>query len=707
MRLRVLIIEDSPNDAALAVLELEEAGHEVTHIRVQTAAALKTALKDESWQIIISDHSMPGFNSLEALAIVQKTGLDIPFIILSGTIADETAIEAMRQGARDYLTKGRIKRLPVVVEREIKETAARRSAAESLNESQQSLQIFLDYTYDWEYLLEPGGTMVYISPSCERITGYSAEEFYRNPKLMQELVHPADQRLFLDHRRDIRTLENACSVDFRILTKSGETRWIAHACQAVFDYNGKWLGRRVSNRDITARKRAFEDLIEAQDRLAGSEAQLTQVIDLMPQLISVRDWNEKQILSNKAFDDFFGPGSNDNVGAAQYNTEEDREIMIGGKTLAVLERVRDAAGTEHDMLDTRVPYRYIGEEGQQTYAVLEVATDLTIIKKAEEALRDSEKRYRTIVSNVNDALIIHDLKGKIVDVNENACNLLGYTREEMIGTKLKAIDSEDSARLIKDRVARIMADGSAMFESLEKRKDGTFVPVEVSAKLVSMDGVGLIQAFNRDITDRRTAEKEQAESYKRLKATLAGTVNVTLAISTMKDPYTAGHELRVTQLALAIARELEYDANSLANLEIAGKLHDVGKIVVPAEILNKPGRLSDVEFSMIKVHAQYGYEILKESELENEVLMIAWQHHERNDGSGYPKGLKKAGISQGAQIVAVADVVEAMSSHRPYRPALGIDVALEQIMKDRGKLLTPEIVDICVDLFTNKGFVFT
>ncbi len=327
-------------------------------------------------------------------------------------------------------------------------------------------------------------------------------------------------------------------------------------------------------------------------------------------------------------------------------------------------------------------------------------------KQAEEDLHNSEQRYRTIVENINDALHIVDLKGNILDVNENACRQLGYTHKEMIGKNLKDIDIGGSKNIVQEKLKHIEKENSVVFESLEVKKDGSLLPVEVSAKLISSEGNGLVQAFVRDITHRKAAEEEQSKSYEKLKATLEGTVNALSAVSEHRDPYTAGHQERVAKIACAIAKEMGLSSERCEDIRIAGKLHDIGKIEVPAEILSKPGKLTNVEFSMIKVHSTAGYNILKEAELPCGVAETVLEHHERLDGSGYPQGLTTGEISIAARIMAVADVVEAMSSHRPYRAAFGVDKALEEIEKNRGKLYDPDVVDACVKLFREKGFEF-
>jgi len=173
-----------------------------------------------------------------------------------------------------------------------------------------------------------------------------------------------------------------------------------------------------------------------------------------------------------------------------------------------------------------------------------------------------------------------------------------------------------------------------------------------------------------------------------------------------RDPYTAGHQQRVARLACAIACDMALGGDEDEGIRLGGMIHDIGKIHLPAEILSKPGRLSDMEFALVKSHTRVGYDILKDIDFPWPVADIAHQHHERLDGSGYPQGLRGDEICLEARIVAVADVVEAMSSHRPYRPALGIDAALKEIEARRGIWFDPEAVDACLRLFRKKGFGF-
>ena len=204
----------------------------------------------------------------------------------------------------------------------------------------------------------------------------------------------------------------------------------------------------------------------------------------------------------------------------------------------------------------------------------------------------------------------------------------------------------------------------------------------------------------------KQAEKKVQQSYKRLQKNMKDIIATIGKIAETRDPYTAGHQLNVSKLSTTIAQEMKLPLNKIEGIRIASLIHDIGKLSVPAEILVKPTKLTEIEFSLIKDHSQIGSDILKSIDFSWPVVKIILQHHERIDGSGYPRGLKGDEILLEAKIICVADVVEAMSSHRPYRPALGIDKALEEIFKNKNILYDPEVVDICLKLFKEKGFKF-
>jgi len=214
------------------------------------------------------------------------------------------------------------------------------------------------------------------------------------------------------------------------------------------------------------------------------------------------------------------------------------------------------------------------------------------------------------------------------------------------------------------------------------------------------------EALQVEVNERKQAEKELKWTTERLGKALEGAIQAMAMMVEMRDSYTAGHQRRVTQLACAIAKKMDLSEDQTSALRLAGLIHDIGKIRVPAEILTNPDGLSEAEFNMIKMHPQAGYEILKTIEFPWPIAQIVYQHHERMNGSGYPSGLSGENILLEARILAVADVVEAMSSHRPYRPALGIDKALLEITQRKGVLYDANVVDACLWLFAERSFKF-
>jgi PAS domain S-box-containing protein/putative nucleotidyltransferase with HDIG domain len=332
-----------------------------------------------------------------------------------------------------------------------------------------------------------------------------------------------------------------------------------------------------------------------------------------------------------------------------------------------------------------------------------------------EQLRQTQAELETALTRYTDlydfapvAYLTLDDRGWVLEANLTASRLLGTERSRLVQQPLAPfIRPEDIKQFGAYLVAVVQGQAAPPLELTLLGKGGAEVAVQLDSLLVP-DAAGHPQVRTSlvDITARRRAEEALKESLDRTTEIQYATIEALATITAVRDPYTAGHQRRVTQLACVVARELGLPADRVAGLRVMGLLHDLGKITIPTEILSKPGKLSDAEFGLIKSHAQAGYEIVKEIRFPWPVAEAILQHHERLDGSGYPSGLTAGEITPEAKILAVADVVEAMASHRPYRPALGIDQALEEITRNRGKLYDPEAVDVCVRLLTEKDFRF-
>jgi HD-GYP domain-containing protein (c-di-GMP phosphodiesterase class II) len=237
-------------------------------------------------------------------------------------------------------------------------------------------------------------------------------------------------------------------------------------------------------------------------------------------------------------------------------------------------------------------------------------------------------------------------------------------------------------------------------------KDGRTIILDCTFQFVRDEqgkATGIL-AEGRDITERKRAEEQLQQTLDSLRKSVGATIQVMVSAVEMRDPYTAGHQIRTADLARAIATEMGLPKDKIDGIRMAGSIHDIGKLSIPAEILSKPTKLTDIEFSLIKEHSHSGYEMLKDVESQWPLAQIVYQHHERMNGSGYPRNLKGDEILIEARIMAVADVVEAMASHRPYRPGLGIEPALEEIEKNKGIVYDNAVADACLRLFREKNY---
>ena len=309
------------------------------------------------------------------------------------------------------------------------------------------------------------------------------------------------------------------------------------------------------------------------------------------------------------------------------------------------------------------------------------------------------------LSSPNAIFIIQDGKFKLV--NPQFVKESGFSEEELLDEdSYKLVYSKDR-KMLRENIVKNLKNGlSSPFEYRTINKSGQLRWALQVVTSITYQEKRAILGNIKDISGIKQAQIRLKESYQRLQKTMQDTIGVIAKVVEVKDPYTSGHQHRVSQLATSIAQELKLPPNKLEGIRIAALVHDIGKISIPAEILSKPTKLNEIEYNLIKDHSQIGYDILKTIDFPWPVAQIILQHHEKINGSGYPRGLKGDEILLEAKIICVADVVEAMSSHRPYRPALGIDKALEEISKNKGILYVPEVVDACLKIFKEKKFKF-
>jgi PAS domain S-box-containing protein len=332
--------------------------------------------------------------------------------------------------------------------------------------------------------------------------------------------------------------------------------------------------------------------------------------------------------------------------------------------------------------------------------------DITDHKRAEEALRESESLSKSLIDYMHDAMIILDWDGSILFANRAAARIIEFERpEEFVGHNMIEYLHPDSLQKAAEDLEAVMA-GKMGFRSEYQLYSvtGRHIWVESIGGKILFRNASVNLVCIRDITERKQAEEELLRTLESLRKAVGATIQVMVSAVEARDPYTAGHQIRSADLARTIATEMGLPQGTIDAIRMAGSIHDIGKLYVPSELLTKPSRLTDIEFSLIKEHSRRGYEMLKDVESPWPLAEIIYQHHERMNGTGYPRNLKGDDILMEARILAISDVVESMGSHRPYRPSLGIVAALEEIEKNRGTLYDTGAVDACLRVFREKGY---
>jgi PAS domain S-box-containing protein len=719
------------------------------------------------------------------------------------------------------------------------ELAERKRVEEALWESEERFQRIAKATNDVMWDLDLVTNAVWWNEGLKTLFGYGANEVGHDPTWWREHIHPEDrERVVSGIYTVINGGERFWSDEYRYQRADGSYAHVFDRGYVLRDDSGKPLRMIGGIVDITERKRAEEEL-----RLAHRKLRVT--FDAIQESMTVVDLDFNITDANDVLIKTFGlPAKESILGRKCF------ELLKGRKDICPYCAVAEAYRTKAPVYRTTTPeeevltrgrsfevftYPVMDEHGNPIWAV-EFGRDITERKRAAEALRESEERFRELVENANDIIYTHDPDGNFTSANPAATRIYGYTHEEILQLNIAQIVAPEYLPLARQKIQEKL-EGSARtgpYELLTYTKEGKPIWVEVSTRLleredqpigvlgiarditerkraeeeleeseerfrlafedgpIGMTIVGLdykllqvnkvfcemlgyteqeltaltfvdithpedvekdvqlaekvfkgeIEAYElekryikknqeilwsdltatvirdhdgkslyglamiEDITDRKRAEEELRQSYVQLQRTLEGTVHALVSAIEMRDPYTAGHQRRVTQLACAIAKEMDLDGEQIEGIRMAGLIHDIGKINVPAEILSKPSPLTELEYGLIKMHPQVGHDVLKTMEFPWPVAQIVLQHHERMDGSGYPQALSGDEIILEARILSVADVVEAMASHRPYRAPRGIDKALQEISQNRGILYDPEVVDACLTLFAEKRFKF-
>lgn len=568
----------------------------------------------------------------------------------------------------------------------------RRRAEAAIHESELKYRLLVETASEAIFVAQDG-VLKFANPTTARILGRTPEEIASRP--FPEFIHPDDRAMVVErHSRRVAGESVETGYAFRVIHADGTTRWVELNAVRL-----EWDGRPATLNfvtDITERTLAEEALEESEERFRQIFAEsplgvvscdrtfrFTRVNRAFCRMLG---YTEDELLS-RSFIDVTHP---DHVtGDVEfvtrllcgeiplYRTEERYVRKDGGVLWAsiVVSALRDARG------------RFLHFVG--------MIEDITARRAAEAELSERERRYRELANDLPTCVFEADPEGRLTFANRTGLDWFGYSAQEIeAGTTVFEMVAADQRDRAAKTFGQALESGSVPTgEYTAIRKDGSTFPALISSRAILRDGhpVG-IRGILIDISER-------VEAARRVENALSETIRALAVTTEMRDPYTAGHQERVTELACAIGQEMGLSRDRLEGVRVAGILHDVGKVSVPAEILSKPTVLTPTEFGLVKIHPEAGYEILRAIHFPWPVADIVLQHHERMDGSGYPRGLSGDAILVEARILAVADVVEAMVSHRPYRPAQTMAKAVEDVVRASGTLYDDEVVATCKRLF--------
>jgi PAS domain S-box-containing protein/putative nucleotidyltransferase with HDIG domain len=586
-------------------------------------------------------------------------------------------------------------RIKVLEEESIK---AKR-AEEALLERVDKYRILVENANDIIYRTDNQGRITFCNPISMKYFDYALADLIG--KHYTEFIRP-DFRKEMEQFYGRQFVKNIpiTYCEFPLLPRDKGDVWLGQHVQLIID-DGQIVGFHAIARDITDRKRVEEALRESEKRYRLLVENAHEAI-LVIQDGAVKFVNSKTVAS-------FGYSEAEllSIPVLELIHPEDRDAVIQ-RYLQKLDG--DATPTLHSYRimhrDSRTQWIEVSSvliAWENRPATLNLIMDITDRKKTEEALRESEEKYRLIFEYSPLGHFYFDEKGIIVTCNNNFVKLIGSSKEAIVGINMLLLPDKKLVESIQKALNGDTAFYEDVYHSTTAGKAtpvrAFFAPIKIGDKGI-LGGVAIIE----DVTNHKRAEEDLKKSLQQLRQAMQATIQALSQIVETKDPYTSGHQKRTTNLARAIATEMHLSSDQIEGIRVAGALHDIGKISIPAEILSKPSKLAAAEYSLIKEHARQGYEILKDVESPWPLAEIVHQHHERMNGSGYPRGLQGEEILIEARILAVADVVEAMASYRPYRPALGIDKALEEIEKNKGILYDILAADACLRLFKEKGF---
>ncbi|MBP1710469.1 MAG: domain S-box-containing protein/HDIG protein [Deltaproteobacteria bacterium] len=589
--------------------------------------------------------------------------------------------------------------------------SGRKQMEADLREREEKYKTILDSIDNGYYEVDLAGNLTFFNDSMCRIWGYPKEELM-GMNNRQYADEENARKLYETFNQVYRTEIPTKAFDWQVRRKDGNIVFIEASVALRKDSAGNKIGFMGIVRDITERKHAEDELRQNQYFLIKSQ----EVAQIGSYKVDSRTgrWISSRVLDNilgidenyqktpQGWFNLIHPDERQDIKRFLYETIKIHRKRLFDTSLRI---VRQNDGQE----------RWVQAKGELTYdqdgnAITMIGTiqDITDRKQMEDEILESERKYRSIVENAQEGIFQASPDTQKISMNNAFAAMLGYdSPQDVYGdiTELAKQVAADPDEFLKVRDI-LRRDGSIKsYETQLHRKDKSLIWVSMSITAVKDNKGGVVyHGIVEDITPKKKLEQERQASLQSLRKSLGATIKAMSATVEARDPYTAGHQRRVSDLARSIATEMKMSRDQIDCIRLAGIIHDLGKISVPSEILTKPTRLSNLEFELIRTHSEAGYSILKDIEFPWPIARIVLEHHERIDGSGYPNKLKADELLLESKIIAIADVVEAISSNRPYRPAVGIQAALEEIEKNKGILYDSVAAEACIRLFREKHY---
>ena len=584
-----------------------------------------------------------------------------------------------------------------------------KAAEENLRKSEEKYRNILESIEDGYYEADLAGNFTFFNESICRIWGYTREELVgmNNRNYMD---HETAARLYKAHNDVYKTGKPGSPIDYEIIRKDGTKRIVESSVSLLLDNFGNPMGFRGIIRDVTSQKQAQEALSKSEEKYRQAFSSTSDVVfmvdrdlritSMTPSVEKILGYHPDEMIGHRLNEmDLFTPSS-------QVRAVENIQQVFGGETItnAVFEFIAKDGSLKYGEI-TASPIRKNGS----ILGMIAIARDVTQRKKMEEDIIKSEMRYRTIVENSQEGIFQAAPDTPRTTLNHAFATMLGYDSTEEAEKNIISFSNQvyvnpGEYQKVMDIVLQDGGIKGYETEFYRKDKSRIWVSMGVSAVRDTFGNLLYYHGIVEDITPKKKLEQERQDSINRLRRSLGATINAMSATVEARDPYTAGHQRRVSDLARAIASEMKLSRDQIDGIRMAGMIHDIGKISVPSEILTKPTRLTALEFELIKTHSEAGFNILKDIEFPWPIARIVLEHHERINGTGYPNGLKGEDILLESKIIAVADVVEAISSNRPYRPAFGITPALDEVSKNSGVLYDKDVAEACLRLFQENRY---